>query len=213
MSIDSQSLQTYLSTLPIVLQYLVLFGLNILEGSVITMVAGFIARVGQLHFVIALCVMILGDIVSDIGYFYIGRHAQKLRPTWLGKLVGLQSSMLDKFEVLYKKHGTKAIVIAKLTDGLAVSAILLAGYTRMTLRRFVGISVPTAIGKALILFIIGYEFGAAIGAAEKAIRSISTASVLLALFILTSLLFRHIVSSQNEANTQNHRKIPAKHRS
>ena len=142
-------------------KYLALFPLLIVEGFVVTIVAGFLVSTNTLSFYPTLLTVVLGDISSDIFYYSLGYRGSGLLKSKLAKLIGLEASRVKRVEVLYKKHGGKILVIAKLTNALSLAAIVAAGLIKMPFRQFIIFCVVTAIPKALILILIGYFFGQA----------------------------------------------------
>ncbi len=142
-------------------KYVALFPLLIIEGFVVTIVAGFLVSTHTLSFYPTLAVVVLGDICSDIFYYSLGyRSSRVLRTRW-ARLIGLKPDRLKRVEGLYDNHGGKILIAAKLTNAISLAAVVAAGLIKMPFRRFISFCIVAAIPKALILLLIGYYFGSA----------------------------------------------------
>ena len=61
--------------------------LSVLEGPIVSMVAGYLARLGVFDLLPLLAVLILGDLVGDVALYLIGRKGRLVvRRRWLRRL-------------------------------------------------------------------------------------------------------------------------------
>jgi membrane protein DedA with SNARE-associated domain len=58
--------------------YVVMFGLMVIEGPIITLMASFLASIGLFSFPLVLLLGWMGDITGDLMYFAIGRFGLKM---------------------------------------------------------------------------------------------------------------------------------------
>jgi membrane-associated protein len=141
--------------------YLFLFFLMILEGPVITMIAGFIASFGILNIHYLIILATLGNFIPDLMFFSIGKFSRiKKIENFLYNL-GMTKARMIKIERNLKKHPIKSIVIIKLTPILAIPGIIVAGFMKSSsLKKFAIISLITNIISAFVFLSIGFYSGA-----------------------------------------------------
>lgn len=58
-------------------KYFFLFPIVVVEGPIITVIAGFLSSLGYLNIIIAYLVVVAGDIVGDSAYYAIGFYGRK----------------------------------------------------------------------------------------------------------------------------------------
>jgi membrane protein DedA with SNARE-associated domain len=159
--ISLSSLSTLLIALVIKYRYLLLYPITIIEGPLITLVAGFLVSIGQMNPFIALAVIIAGDVSGDIIYYYIGR---------IGKRWSITAAIIKyfKFELLHEKidrafknHGGKLLLFGKLTHAIGAVFLIGAGFTHMDFGRFFRYSIYGTAIKSSFLLYAGYLAGTA----------------------------------------------------
>ncbi|OGF26937.1 hypothetical protein A2242_02885 [Candidatus Falkowbacteria bacterium RIFOXYA2_FULL_47_9] len=140
--------------------YLILFPLAAIEGPVIALVAGFIVSLGYLQAVPVYVILIFGDIIPDIAYYYVGRFGNRRK---LGEKYGARFGVLARnfklIEKLWRDHGKKTMFFSKLAYGLSTPFLVSAGLVNMPLRRFVSYAVPVTLVQYIVLMTIGYGLG------------------------------------------------------
>jgi membrane protein DedA with SNARE-associated domain len=139
----------------LLLPYIIIFLLNIIEGSIVTVGAGVAIRNSEIQFWITYLVIVSADVISDFLYYYIGRKSNGIFESPYLRFVGVTPLRLKKVTSFYDKHGVKTLITAKLSYFFAVPAIVLAGSTNMNSKKFAIMSVCTAAVKGLLLLIGG----------------------------------------------------------
>ena len=169
--------------------YLILFILNFLEGSIITLGAGLSASATGLNYPIALSVLIAADIISDIFYYLLGRFSNRIFETKFARLVGVNKRWLGLVKGYYDRHGKFTLFFAKMSDILAMPAIILAGVIKMPISTFLRVSIFTSVVKAVALFTAGYLLSSSISlhSMTEIIHLISGICILM----VTILMFRY----------------------
>ncbi len=166
-----------------------LFVLNFLEGSIITLGAGLSLPATGLNFSVALTVLMIADIVSDITYYLIGRSSSAVLESKYAKYVGINHHRLAVVKGYYDKHGKVTLFFAKMSDVLAMPAIVLAGVSEMRLPTFLTMSIATSILKGVTLFTAGYLLSDSVSTqgVESVVHLISGLCVL----VVTILMFKY----------------------
>lgn len=157
---------------------LVLAPISILEGPIVTVIAAWFARQGLMNVVGVYVVCVLGDLVGDAAFYWLGRHG--LSPRWQQRL-GLTPDRRRMLKTLFRNHGARTLVLGKLTHSAGAAVLLAAGASRMPFWRFVGWNAVATIPKTLLFLLIGYSFG---GAAERINGWIAAFSMAMLVLIL-----------------------------
>jgi len=139
-------------------KYLFLFPVVVVEGPIITVIAGFLSSLGFLNIFIAYAVIVVGDIVGDIMFYAIGYYGrQKFVNRW-GRFLGITSERVERLEKHFEKH-SKTLIVVKLSQGIGAVVLVAAGIARVPFRKFVWYNFIPTLPKSLILILIGYYSG------------------------------------------------------
>jgi membrane-associated protein len=140
-------------------KYLFLFPVVVVEGPIITVIAGFLSSLGLLNIFIAYAVVVGGDIVGDIIYYALGYYGgQRFVKRW-GRFLGITLERVERLEKHFEKHSGKTLIIGKLSHGIGGVVLVAAGIARMPLRKLVLYDFIPTLPKSLILLLIGYYSG------------------------------------------------------
>jgi len=140
-------------------KYLFLFPVVVVEGPIITVIAGFLSSLGFLNIFIAYAVIVVGDIVGDIMFYAIGYYGrQKFVNRW-GRFLGITSERVERLEKHFEKHTGKTLIVVKLSQGIGAVVLVAAGIARVPFRKFVWYNFIPTLPKSLILILIGYYSG------------------------------------------------------
>lgn len=140
-------------------KYAILFPLAIFEGPILTVVTGVLVSMGVLNPIISLFVIVPGDVTGDTLYYSLGRYA---KTGWLyrvTKRLGLTDERLQRAENFFSNNPHKAIPLSKIILGVGVAGLFLAGRSRFSFRKFIGICTATSILQCSAYLCLGYFFG------------------------------------------------------
>ncbi len=139
----------------------VLTPLAVLEGPIVTVIAGYLASLNILSLWQVIPCVIAADIVGDSLLYVLGRLALgSLGPTWRDRL-GLSPRRLYALMRGFRRHGTRILVVAKLTHAAGFAALTAAGAARMPFVTFLLANTLASIPKSLVFVALGYLFGSA----------------------------------------------------
>ena len=155
--------------------YFILFPLAVIEGPVVSLLVGFLMYLGYFQFFPALAVLVLGDVVPDVFYYYIGRFGNGK------KLIEKYGTHLNLIEKLWQEHGKKTMFFSKIAYGLSTPLLISAGLVKMPLRRFVSYTIPISITLYTVIIIIGYYLGSSY---QLAAKYINYAEIIIAIFFV-----------------------------
>lgn len=139
--------------------YYLLFPITVIEGPIITILAGFLTSIGYLNAYIAYIVVVAGDLAGDALYYLLGRYG---RDNWLkkwGKYVGITAENVKKLEDHYIEHAGKTLLAGKVLHGIGGVFLVSAGASRMPFWKFVWYNFLGSAPKSLMLMAAGYYFG------------------------------------------------------
>lgn len=140
-------------------KYLFLFPVAVVEGPIITVIAGFLSSLGIFNIFIAYAVVVVGDIVGDIFHYALGYYGgQRFVKRW-GRFLGITSERVEQLEKHFEKHTGKTLIIGKLAQVVGAVVLVAAGIARVPFRKFVWYNFIATLPKSLILLLIGYYSG------------------------------------------------------
>ena len=163
--------------------YLILFPLVVVEGPVVTIIAGFLVSLGFMDFIPAYITIMSGDLAGDILYYSAGRW-------WLNKaykqivgFFGINMKLVRKLEVSIKKNKGPFLFFGKLSHAIGGIILFAAGSAEIPLKDFMWFNFLATIPKSLILLAVGFYFGSTVSNFKKYLDF-----TVLGLFALTIVL-------------------------
>jgi membrane protein DedA with SNARE-associated domain len=124
---------------------------------------------------------------SDAGYA-LGHRGGRPFVERFGALFHIRPERLARAELLFARHGDRAILIARFVPGLRTWASMLAGMARMPFWRF---QVLSALGDLVWIaatVVLGYLLGSNLALIEDIVHAIGIGGVVFAVVIVSALL-------------------------
>ncbi len=137
----------------------VLLPLAVIEGPVVSIVAGLLAAHGYFVWWWALSLLVLGDLIGDALYYWIGRNG-RAPLGWIGRRFGAGRVVTEQVKDDLRHHSTRMLVIGKWTHSIGVVVLVGSGMLRLPFARFMAVNFVATLPKSALLFALGY-FGAA----------------------------------------------------
>ena len=144
-------------------KYWVLFPIALVEGPIITVFAGAAISLGYLGWVPSIIIISLGDIIGDIGHYYIGLWGGKFFIKKYGKYIGLKESHIVYMEKVLGNHPGKSLLLGKLAHGAGGALLVAAGMVKMSIKKFIYWNTLGTIPKTIGLLVLGFYFTNASG--------------------------------------------------
>jgi membrane-associated protein len=150
----------YLTHLLIEYRYWILFPLACFEGPLVSIAVGFAVGAGYFNPFIAYGILVLGDLIPDTGYYFVGRwgHRASFIKKYASK-VGITEERFAIIERLWKKHPGKTMWTSKLAYGLSTPFLISSGLVDMPLQKFIYYALPITLIQYALLMTLGYFFG------------------------------------------------------
>lgn len=177
------SLDTFVSLI-VHYRYILLFPIAVIDGPIITVIAGLLAAQGYLSFTLAYLIMIIGDVVGDIMYYALGRWGKTRVVERWGKFIGIQPRHLESMGTYLNAHPAKSILFGKLTHSAGFLVLVGSGMSRMPIKKFVWYNILGTIPKSFALMLLGYFLGSQYNKINSYIGKVS-----FVLFVLITLGF------------------------
>lgn len=147
------------------LQFLITHGywiaipVMIVEGPIATMVMSFFASFGYFNPIVVFICSFLADMVSDTAFYMIGRFGGEKFVGHFGKYFKLSPKTFEIVRNFYEHHGGKSIFLAKILVGVVPPVFIVAGYSRMKLKKFYTFAALGGLIWSSVLVSLGYFFG------------------------------------------------------
>lgn len=156
-----------------------------LPGETVLIAAGFMVHQGYLDPGDAIIFGILGAIVGDqIGY-WVGRKGGRPFVLRWGRYVLITPERLEHAQRFFRRHGGKAVFLARFVAGLRVFGALLAGISRMRWRTFFFYNAIGGATWATTAVLLGYFVG---GSFDLVVRGVGRSSALVGILLVFAVV-------------------------
>jgi membrane-associated protein len=132
--------------------------LSVIEGPVVTILVGFLTAQGYFHWYWALFLLVCGDLIGDLIYYWIGRTG-RTPLTGLARRLGVRRTVPAEVQAGLAHNATKMLLIGKWTHSIGCFVLIGSGMLRIPLPRFIVINLLATIPKSAVLFCVGYFAG------------------------------------------------------
>jgi len=139
-------------------KYYLLLPISIVEGPIVSVIAGFLCSKGMLSLFVTYSILILGDLIGDTLYYSIGRWGGRPFIRKWGKFFRIQEDKLLHTENHFKRHAGKTLVLGK-TQALGGIILVAAGLGKMPYLKFILLNLAVTLVKSFALLILGYYYG------------------------------------------------------
>ncbi len=174
--------------------YFILFPLVVVEGPIVTIIAGFLTHVKVLNFYTAYIVIVVADITGDILWYSLGRFARGAVERF-GHLIGLGEEKLRGVDKHFGENGHKTVLFGKLFLGVEVAFLIGAGMAKYNFKKYVLYILLPTLPKSLVFMLIGYFSGGAFVFLDSLLKNIflSVLVVLFGVFVFYFAVYRFII--------------------
>jgi membrane protein DedA with SNARE-associated domain len=164
---------------------LLLFPLAVIEGPIVTVIAGWLARLGYLPLGWAVLILVVADLVGDSLLYGLGRAGPNVLPQKLRQVLGVTDARIALMAEHFSQRGGRTLIAAKLTHSFGFVALVAAGASRMSFPVFLFFNLVGTIPKTLFFLLIGYAVGEAHVTVDNWIGRASLGIVILGVTILS----------------------------
>lgn len=190
-------------------RYLILFPLACVEGPMLGFIVGILVSLDYFNPFGALLVLVLGDIIPDITYYFIGRFgkSRSLLEKW-GPHIGITPDRADLVRNMWFNHTGKTMLITKFAFGLSTPLLITAGLIHLPFNRFWKYSVPLSLLQYSVLLSLGYFFGGSFAKVESGFLRVqiivaAVAVLFVVYYLVTSQVKKRFLAEQKEEQEVN----------
>jgi membrane protein DedA with SNARE-associated domain len=140
-------------------RYVVLLPFAIIEGPIVSIIAGALVAIGQFNFWIAYGLLAVGDVIGDIALYALGRWGRNGFILKYGPIFGVTPERIEKLEKFFGEHAKKTLLFGKWGHAFGLPVLLAAGAAKEPFGEFITMSVVGTLPKTLALLLIGFYFG------------------------------------------------------
>ncbi len=131
------------------------------EGPIVMTAVGFFIRLGYFEVVPAYFLLLFGDLVADVAWYYVGYFGAHKFIRRFGKYINFKEEASEKIKSLFRKHETKIIFISKITMGFgfALVTLITAGMSHVPIKKFTILNFLGGLIWTAIALSLGYFLG------------------------------------------------------
>jgi membrane protein DedA with SNARE-associated domain len=145
----------------------------VLEGPIVTVIAAWLASQGLMSLWGVAVVVIVADLVGDVGLYSLGRWGLARLPARWRSRFGLTGERLAGLSGHFEDHGGRTVFLGKITHSAGFAVLVAAGMARMPMARFFWFNLLGTIPKSLLFVALGYGFGSAYASIDGWITKIA----------------------------------------
>ncbi len=129
--------------------------LSIIEGPIVTILTGLLAAKGYFDWYWALFLLVCGDLVGDLLYYWVGRSSSTPL-TSLARRFGLRRRLTPELQRGLTDNAAKMLFIGKWTHSIGCLVLIGSGMLRLPLPTFMLVNLLATLPKSAVLFAVGY---------------------------------------------------------
>ncbi|MFH1393183.1 MAG: DedA family protein [Patescibacteria group bacterium] len=168
--------------------YFILFPISVIEGPIVTIVAGFLASLGILNFFIVYVIVTLGDVLGDNAFYWAGR----LGNNFFSRFFEKRHEKVERVKEYFRVNERKALILSKVFYGIGAAGLFTAGSLKVPYKRFLTICLLTTAVQSVALITIGVLFGQAYEQLNKYLNYYTTATIVVGLIIIFVIAIRKL---------------------
>ena len=171
-------------------RYVFIFPLAIIEGPIITIIAGFFVTTHVFNPFIVYGLVVLGDAIGDSFLYWFGRGSRSVVHRFFGKSINKQK--LDEAREYFTTHHNKALVMSKIVHGVGISGLVAAGSLHVSYKKFFFTCLAISLIQSAVFLLLGILFGHAYQQLNTYLGyfGIITATVGIALIVFLIIKFK-----------------------
>ena len=175
-------------------KYIVLFPLAIVEGPILAVIAGFLCSNGFLNPFYVLPVIVFGDLIGDSICYSLGRWGMSKFIRKIAWRMGLHPRSINRARTYFDSNPVRTVFLSKITLGIGVAGIYLAGNARIPYGKFIRICLITSLIQYVFYLGAGVIFGNAYIQISHYIDKIASLFIISFIVIILFISIRSMIS-------------------
>lgn len=142
-------------------KYPAIFVLTFFEGPVTMTAVGFLYKLGYFNLILAYASLLLGDLVGDVVWYFLGKHGGHRFIRRFGKYLSLDEEKVKGYTQAFRTHEGKIVFLSKITMGFgfAIGVLFAAGMAHVPLKKFILLNILGGFIWTAFLLFLGFSFG------------------------------------------------------
>ncbi|MDB5237955.1 MAG: alkaline phosphatase [Candidatus Kaiserbacteria bacterium] len=167
-------------------KYLIMLPLAVIEGPILSMVAGFFIRAGELSLIPVFITLAAGDLIGDTLWYWLGRSYGHRFVSRFGKYVSISEDNIATLQRVFQRYHTPILLFSKLTMGLGFpgATLFTAGLSRVPFWRYMALNTIGQVIWTAFLIAIGYYLGQLYQQFNNILGILSAMGIMLVIFAL-----------------------------
>ncbi len=171
-------------------KYWILFPLAVVEGPIITIIAGFFTTMGLLNPLAVYITVVIGDLFGDAWCYIVGRYGGALFLGKFGKFFGITPEKIARAKAYFDTNHNRTLVLSKIMHGVGIAGLITAGNLRIPYKKFFKVCTVTSIAQSAILLVIGILFGHAYVVLDKYLNYFATATIVIGVAVVLFFILK-----------------------
>jgi len=191
-------------------RYIFAFLGALFEGTFIMILSGVLFKFGYFNFWGLLCVLISGYLFNGFFWYLIGFIGGSQLVEKRIKRFSLGRKIMGKMESYFRRHSIKTLFLTRITYGFSMLSFIIAGSLKMNFKKFLSISLISAVFWVFLAGGIGYGFGAGFQSLSKITKGITIGLIILGIVLMVLFLLsfvswmRYFVRTKFIQDLENH---------
>jgi len=140
--------------------YVMVFLGTIVGGELIILAAVFLASLGFLNIYLVILFGLLGIIISDNWWYFVGTKIRGKLDYFRKRFVSLKyHNKIESFGEKFIDHYPKFLILSKFVYGARIVTLLTSGYKHIPYRKFVKFNLIGSCSWIIIIVFLGYVMG------------------------------------------------------
>jgi membrane protein DedA with SNARE-associated domain len=144
-----------------ILVYGVIAIVGFIEGPILALFCGILYRLGYLYIIPVYIALMMGDLIGDCFWYWIGRTFGHRFVSRFGKFFSVDEKSIRTVSKVFHRYRDPILLVSKLTMGLgfALVTLITAGMVRIPFKRYLALNVLGQFVWTALLLAVGYLFG------------------------------------------------------
>ena len=176
------------------LVYIVIAIIACAEGPWISLILGVVLRLGFLYFWPIYIALMVGDLVGDVIWYYVGRRYGHSFISKHGHRFNITEAGVERLTRLFHKHKHVVLFLSKISNGMgfALVTLMTAGMVKIPFGRYI---IVNAVGQLVwtgFLIGTGFFFSSLYITVDNVLGKISITAVIVILLFLAYRYYKYL---------------------
>lgn len=156
----------------------------VIEGPILTIVCGILLKVAGLPLVPIFIALVLGDLLGDVTWYWLGRKFGHPFVKRFGKYFSINENEISVITKIFHKYHEGILFVSKVTMGLgfAVATLFVAGMVKISFKKYMLINALGQLIWTASLLGCGYLFGHLYDTIDGILGKVSLVTLLIMTF-------------------------------